>query len=149
MGSNDSLPFVGHKTLGIDPALTHTTQKHELGLIQRGSDGREYVYVVAGSAITAAFPVTLSTGYSVANSASGDFIFGVAPVAIASGSYGWVQIRGQADSANVATGTAAGAVLDAYADANGDFVTNAGVTDPYRGIALAAESGGLANIFLV
>jgi len=68
----------------------------------RASDynGKQYVYVKASSAIAQYDVVTYDETYtttvapvSTSNDARGDLI-GVAPVAIASGSYGWVQIYG-------------------------------------------------------
>lgn len=63
-------------------------------------NGKQYVYVKASSAIAQYDVVTYDETYittvapvSLSNDARGDLI-GVAPVAIASGSYGWLQIYG-------------------------------------------------------
>jgi hypothetical protein len=61
-------------------------------------DGKEYVFVTAASAITATYVCVFDEAYSAAhlstsNDARGDLV-GVAPVAIASGSYGWLQVKG-------------------------------------------------------
>lgn len=62
--------------------------------------GKQYVYVRATSAINQYDTVTFDETYSTvvapvttSNGARGDKL-GVAPVAIASGSYGWVQVYG-------------------------------------------------------
>lgn len=77
------------------------TQGKGFGLGDRHIDqtGNEYVYVQAGSGgITANFVATIDEAYgavmvSTSNDARGDLL-GVAPVAIAASSYGWVQVKG-------------------------------------------------------
>ena len=41
------------KSLGVNVSLTHTTQKHPIGLRVMSNDGTEYVYVKAGEALVA------------------------------------------------------------------------------------------------
>ena len=77
------------------------TQGKGFGLGDRHIDqiGNEYVYVQAGvGGITANFVATIDEAYgavmvSTSNDARGDLL-GVAPVAIAASSYGWVQVKG-------------------------------------------------------
>jgi hypothetical protein len=77
------------------------TQGKGFGLGDRHIDqtGNEYVYVQAGvGGITANFVATINEAYgavmvSTSNDARGDLL-GVAPVAIAASSYGWVQVKG-------------------------------------------------------
>jgi hypothetical protein len=77
------------------------TQGKGFGLGDRHIDqsGNEYVYVQAGvGGITGNFVATINEAYGAAmvstlNDARGDLL-GVAPVAIAASSYGWVQVKG-------------------------------------------------------
>jgi hypothetical protein len=90
--------------IGIDPSSSHSalTDGKTFSPGNRVSDynGKQYVYVKASSAIAQYDVVTFDETFittvapvSTSNDARGDLI-GVAPVAIASGSYGWVQIYG-------------------------------------------------------
>lgn len=121
-------------------------------------NGKQYIYVKASSAIAQYDVVTYDETYittvaplSTSNDARGDKV-GVAPVAIASGSYGWVQIFGpcsfrvaSACAANVElTTTATGGVLDDATTASlivvdGIFVTTANTA------SAAASAAGILN----
>lgn len=91
--------------IGVDVLNSFTaaelTQGKGFGLGDRHIDqlGNEYVFVQAGAGgITANFVATIDEAYaavmvSTSNDARGDLI-GVAPVAIAANSYGWVQVKG-------------------------------------------------------
>ena len=91
--------------IGVDVLNSVTaaefTQGKGFGLGDRHIDqvGNEFVYVQAGSGgITANFVATIDEAYaavmvSTSNDARGDLL-GVAPVAIAASSYGWVQVKG-------------------------------------------------------
>lgn len=66
------------------------------------NDGKEFLFVQAGAGgITAGFVAIIDETYSAvmvstSNDARGD-LAGVAPVAIAASSFGWVQVKGPAD----------------------------------------------------
>ena len=91
--------------IGVDVLSSFTaaelTQGKGFGLGDRHIDqtGNEYVFVLAGvGGITANFVATIDEAYgavmvSTSNDARGDLL-GVAPVAIAASSYGWVQVKG-------------------------------------------------------
>jgi hypothetical protein len=76
------------------------------GQIAVGTDNTQWVYVLASANIAQGDVVTLTTGYAAAPITSTNGAFGnqvaVAQVAIASGSYGWVQRAGPATYINVA-----------------------------------------------
>lgn len=79
--------------------LVNSGKNFTLGTVAEGPGGKQYVYVQSASAI-AAYDVVhipsdtnIAAGLTTALSAASEGI-GVAPVAIASGEYGWVQIYG-------------------------------------------------------
>jgi hypothetical protein len=95
---------------------TSTTQKEELGIV-RWESGRAYRYILAGAAIAQydALIYSGTTGYTVipSTSANGtEFILGAAQVAIANGSYGWMQVYGPGVVKSDATHTAGIALTD-------------------------------------
>lgn len=118
-------------TQGISPTTVDTTQSFPL--YTEVDDPRSHTfpgnrirYVKAGSAIAAGDALkiktdeaTLEPGVLVPTSAIQEVIVGIAHVAIASGSFGWVTVKGRVASATVgdaSTGTA-GAKLGSSASA--------------------------------
>lgn len=95
-------------TEGIDFTQTYTivsttpeypSTPFPVGLRVNSNNGGQFVFVLAGAAITAnqavgITPVTMSTSALTKAIADSGAEFAVAPVAIASGSYGWVQTKG-------------------------------------------------------
>src|SRR3954468_24639087 len=92
-----------------------------LGQVSKGADGSEWVYVLAGSAIaigdvvyiinTTSLWTANSITSTLAASKQGDLV-AVAPlVAIASGSYGWVQRAGKCAAISAAASTTANVAL--------------------------------------
>lgn len=86
--------------IGANLASDSTTPLFGLGDQYEDNNGNVYVYVKSTSAIAQYDVVTYDETYtgvvapvSTTNDARGDRV-GVAPVAIASGSYGWLQIYG-------------------------------------------------------
>lgn len=86
----------------LNDSFSTTTDGRMWGVGDRVTNdvGKEYVFVKASSAIAQYDVVTFDETYtttvaplSTSNDARGDLV-GVAPVAIASGSYGWLQIYG-------------------------------------------------------
>jgi len=109
---------------------------HKLGSLYTNHEGKVFVFVKASAAIAANDTCTFDETYqtvvapiSESNDAIGDKV-GVAPAAIASGEYGWLQVYGAATvrtaaatAANVKLNTTAtaGAVDDDNASAVGIF----------------------------
>ena len=86
--------------IGANTASDSTDAKFGLGDLYEDQSGNVFVYVKASSAIAqydaATYDETFTTvvaPVSTSNKARGDKL-GVAPVAIASGSYGWLQVYG-------------------------------------------------------
>lgn len=77
-----------------------------LGQLAEGTDGTRYVYVLASGAVLQGDVVTLTPAFVAAGVTTTNAAFGnqiaVAQVAIADGSYGWVQRSGPATYVNVA-----------------------------------------------
>src|SRR5262245_7908595 len=129
--------------IGLDPTRTGTDPDVKEG--QRFVDGRtgkEYVYVKATAAIAAGDVVTFDETHttvvaavSTANAARGDRI-GVAIVAIASGSYGWLQIYGVNSAVNVKASCAANVRLNTTATAGSPDDDGTATTKQIQGIYL-------------
>lgn len=152
--------------IGLDVTQAYTAltsgRTFSPGNIVEGHDGKTYIYVKASAAIAQYDVVTYDETYittvapvSTSNDARGDKL-GVAPVAIASGSYGFVQIYGpctfntaSACAANVElTTTATGGRLDdattaSLIVADGIFVTTA------HSASVAAAAAGILNYPMV
>ena len=91
-----------------------------VGDIYTDHTGKSWVFVVAGGAIAASDVAVFDEAYSAlalstSNDARGDLV-GVAPVAIASGSYGWLQRTGPC-TMNVLASCAANTRLNTTATA--------------------------------
>jgi hypothetical protein len=135
--------------LGVNPLkASSATQEHKLG--HRISDelGNVYCYIQAQGAIAANVVVSIDGSYDCPPSGNAGIAWAVAPVAISDNEYGFVQIKGVV-TANVAGSTADNAQLASITDANGDLVTVAAATGTTFAQALAAESGGLASVFIL
>ncbi len=127
----------------------------------------EYLYIRAGAAIAAGDALILDNSVAVERpfrmtpaTAVNQAVQAIAPVAIASGSYGWVMIRGRVN-AKVAASTAAGAQLGSSGTAGTTSTVTVSASPTQaevqrvlavaagRGMtAVAAESGGLALVEL-
>lgn len=158
------MSYNGFADMGVDLTDVSTTPKFERGAIAV-LNGNEYVYAQAGSAIAAGdFLVVDVTSASepfvlIPSSAVNQAIEAIAPVAIASGSYGWVLTRGSTTGAKVEASTAANAQLGSSATA-GTLSTITISASPTQAevqrvlaaasgkavIALDAESGGVAEV---
>lgn len=144
--------------LGIDPTEVSTTPKFDLGQVafnDSGAGAKGYMYVVAGGAITgegyvvditpATFSAVMSTTTTTAPGAGVGKPVGIAVVAIASASYGWVQVYG-ACNIRVSALAAVGTQLNSTATAgqiDDDATAGAEVID---GAVLSTANGGAAAI---
>ena len=84
--------------VNIEETPSSNSRGHALGTRVSGTDAQEYMYVLAGSAITQYAVVGVDENYSAyplttAMAADGWHI-GAAQVAFASGDYGWVATKG-------------------------------------------------------
>jgi len=115
-----------------------------------GTDGTQWVFSKASAAIALGDVVTLTnayaaTGITTTNGAFGNLI-GVAPVAIASGSYGWIQTKGKVASLRVKASCLPNAQLatTATAGAIDDATTSGG--KKLNGIIITATAGATSTV---
>lgn len=141
--------------LATSVTTTGTTPVFKPGQRFQDDDGKQWVYVKATSAIAQYDVVTFDETHNTTvaplgtgNDARGDRA-GVAPVAIASGEYGWLQIYG-ACTMNVLASCAANTRLNTTATAGSlDDDGTAGamqVEGIYLTAARAASNGSAAGI---
>lgn len=103
--------------LGVNIAETPSTNArgHALGTRVMATDGQEYLYVLAGSAITQYNVVGVDENYNaypITTAIAGDgWTIGAAQVAFASGDYGWVCTKGSNVSITVLGACAADVAL--------------------------------------
>jgi hypothetical protein len=150
------MSFRGDQLLGIDFARADTTAQHALGSRQTDNLGNEYVYVQAQGAIGIGVPVQPDGVPNAAGlphdwkpSGNAGVIAGVGgQVALADNEFGWVQVRGYHDAAQLATTVADEDILSRVADANGDFVATAGAILDSVAIALEADTAGVGAIYI-
>lgn len=148
---------------GIGITTVDTTQSFPLGTViddPRGgahSNGKQFKYVKAGSAISAGNVLVVSLADAdepntlVPCSALNQLCVGVAEVAIASGSFGWVQVKGRHSAAVKSTAViAAGQALTTSSTAGaflavaGDGDSNVTSTKINALIAMAGSIGVMA-----
>lgn len=132
----------GH--IGIDFTADETSATQALGTREASVDNQEYVYVLAGSAITqyqwvgvdedfSAYPLTKAM-------ADDGWIIGVAQTAKTSGSYGWVAVKGANLTANVAGSCAADVAL--YTTSTAGTVDDTSTSQTKIDGAVAVASNG-------
>jgi hypothetical protein len=143
---------MGNIMTGIAPTRVDTTAEFRLGL--RVEDPRadrpdnQLRYIKAGSAISAGNSVKVDLTDEtnepfalVPTSAVTDVVVGIAEMAIASGSFGWVTVGGKAPSAKAAVSQSAGAKLGASASAGTLQAVSSNSADQ---VAYAAGIGAVA-----
>jgi hypothetical protein len=146
--------LIGFKSDQVDTAFT-SGKTFSPGDRNEDHLGKQYIYVKATSAIAQYDVVTFDETYTTtvaplgtANDARGDLV-GVAPVAIASGSYGWLQIYGPC-TMNVKASCAANVRLNTTATAGSpddDGTTGAMAIDNcYLTAARGGTDGSAAGI---
>ncbi len=151
------MPGVLQKLLGVDATRVDTVQKHELGIEIDFADGRRRKYIRAGGAIAVndALKVDVAEGPHdfIPTAAANDALAGVAEVAIADNSFGWVVVRGAVVSKAAATVVAgahavptgtAGTLDDSTAAAANAIALAAGIGAIFQ----TTTSGGLATVIL-
>jgi hypothetical protein len=146
--------YIGFSASQVDTAFTNG-KTFAPGNRAQDFNGKQYVYVKASSAIAQYDVVTFDETYittvapvATSNAARDDKI-GVAPVAIASGSYGWLQIYGpctlsvkSACAANAElTATTTGGTLDDATTASLVVIDGVVVTTANTASAVASAAG--------
>lgn len=138
--------------IGIDPTNTFTTttlaqsgKGFKLGQIGSTYDGKAYLFVSAGSAVAASDVVFVNASHAVVPLGTANDAYGwrvaVAPVAIASGDYGWVQIYGAA-TLNVKASCAANVRVNTTATAGSPDDDGTTGAMEIRGVMLTTARGG-------
>lgn len=131
--------------LGANLTETSTTAKHILGQIVVGSDGSEYRYVKASSAVSQYSAVIIDDDFTAASmttttAGSQPSSVGVAQVAFASGEYGWVAVSG---NLKVLAAASCAADVKLYTTATAGVVDdNATSTTLIVGLRLKTANGG-------
>lgn len=128
---------------------TSTTKKFRLGTLKKDVAGNEYRYIKAGAAITVNQMVKANgsaAGFDDVRAAgAGSNCVGVAQVAIASGSYGWV-LRNGVGSVVTAGSVAAGTVLTTGASG---AAASAAATDLSNAYATVLVSSATPQVCLI
>lgn len=138
------MSYPGFIDAGVKFSRVDTEQQLPTGTEVLGNDGAMYRYVLAGAAVTANAAVVLDSAANkvINSSAVAQSVRGVAPVAIASGSYGWIVTRGPVTVLG-STGIVAGDYLGTTATAGtvDTLTASSTVTQAQANAALAAASG--------
>ena len=136
--------------LGVDISATPSANDSGIALGTRvlATDGQEYLYVLAGSAITQYDCVGVDEKYT-ANPltkaiADDGWIIGFAQVAFASGDYGWVATKGSNINSRVAGSCAADVTLYTTATAGVLDDTSTSQTN-IDGVVCVASNGTTAT----
>lgn len=92
------MAFVSSGQLGADLTSTSTTALFALGTTLQGTDASEWVYVLAGEALTIYSSLAVTQAYSASmltntNAVTNNF-YATNQIAFASADYGWVCKRG-------------------------------------------------------
>ncbi len=117
-----------------------------LGDIVSGTGDSEFVFVKASAAITLGDVVQITTAFnaSAVTTSAGSFglLLGVAPVAIASGAYGWVQRSGYCSGGIRVVGST-GDNVQLYTTTVGGVISSAATTGnkTISGIIITATAG--------
>jgi hypothetical protein len=141
--------------IGLNTSASETAAERQVsgkgfspGDVVTGHDGKEFIYVSASAAVSAGNVCAISTTHTAAGATSSTTIgtrLGVAPVAIANGSYGWLQIYGVCPAIQVSASASAGA--DLFLTATAGQLNSGGTagTDDVDGITLTTANGGSAG----
>lgn len=141
------MPFIsGASVVGQDLTRVDSSAAVPLGTQVVADNGATYRYIKAAAAI-AANDILHTAAAGLDNltpiSAVAQKPVGVAPVAIASGSYGWVVVRGPA-TAKVAASTAANSAIGTSATAGtGTTITASATVTQAEAIAAIAAAAGV------
>lgn len=134
--------------IGINPTQVDTDATFKVGQIGEDASGNQYVYVSAGSAVTANYNVVISAAYAANHITTTNGVYGlkvgVAPAAAASGSYFWAQIYGNA-TAQVLASCAANARVNTTATAGALDDDGGTGAKEIRGFSLSAARAATAG----
>jgi hypothetical protein len=142
------MPYTTQSAVGIDfDGGTESTPAQAIGTKMTANDASDWLYITAGSAIAQYDVVGVTEAYSAvpitkALVDSGELV-AIAPEAITSGEYGWVQLNGVL-TMNVLASCGADAILYSSATAGSLDDTSTSQTR-VDGIKLTTARGGTAG----
>ncbi len=155
------MSIVNSSTIGVNLGNSDgATALFGLGQTVTGSDGSQWIYVNATSALTTGTVLAVTTGYS-AQPATASNLLGSAALAagspgngetlafsqgtFAAADYGWVVLRGANQYVAVSNISTLGAAL--YISVNSGFLTTAAASGTMAGIILlTASASGVASV---
>jgi len=141
---------------GVDVTAVGSSPLFELGTEAIGQDNSKWVYVLAGSAITAYNYVTMTKAFSAVPGTkalvdAGNKV-GIAQNAIASGQYGWVAVRGGNDLLKVTAKTGCAISVALYTSGTAGYLDDTAASQTLvNGIVLtdtATSSGAAEECFV-
>lgn len=137
--------YLTNGKIGANLGSTSTTALFALGERAFGSDGTEWVYCLAGAAITQYFSVGIDESYSATAltdiGAAASHLWGAPQVAFANADYGWIPIKGTNFKVRVDPSCAADAKL--YSTGSGG---TAGILRDAAGTAAIALNGVVITV---
>ncbi len=134
--------------LGVDVSRVDTDRKFPLGEVYVG-DGVEYVYLKGNALIARSIPVKRIAGGLADVSGNAGEVYGISPdTPVKANEFGWFATKGEVAGVNATASVAAGALLKAVSDANGDVTSEATATNARRGVFLTATASDVATILL-
>jgi hypothetical protein len=142
------MAYTTQSAVGIDfDGGTESTPSQAIGTRMLGTDNSTWLYITAGSAIAQYDVVTVTEAYSGVPCTKAliddGHIIGVAPAAISSGEYGWVQLTGVC-TLNVLASAAADVTLYSSATA-GSLDDDSTSQTAVNGLFLTTARGGTAG----
>lgn len=142
------MPYTTQSAVGIDfDGGTESTPSQAIGTRMVANDASEWLYITAGSAVAQYDVVAITEAYSgvpitKALVDSGELV-AIAPEAISSGEYAWVQLNGVC-TMNVLASCAADVIL--YSSATAGSLDDASTSQTrVDGIKLTTARGGTAG----
>ena len=142
------MAYTTQSAVGIDfDGGTESTPSQAIGTRMMGTDSSTWLYITAGSAIAQYDVVTVTEAFSGVPCTKAliddGHIVGVAPEAISSGEYGWVQLTGVV-TMNVLASAAADVTL--YSSATAGSLDDASTSQTaVNGLFLTTARGGTAG----
>jgi hypothetical protein len=142
------MAYTTQSAVGIDfDGGTESTPSQAIGTRMVGNDNSTWLYITGGSAVAQYDVVTIDEDYSgipgTKAALDDGHIVGVAPEAISSGEYGWVQLTGVV-TMNVLASAAADVTLYSSATAGSLDDTSTSQT-AVNGLFLTTARGGTAG----
>lgn len=144
--------YANTSLIGANFNASSTTQLFALGTKAQGSDGTEWIYCQAASAVTAFKAVQISVSHTCAMASAADVLDGVAgrlgwaQFAFAASEFGWVPVSGvvyvMTTGSNTLTASGVPVCLGGSAVSTGMISMVATTTNTLQGISILAHGSG-------